>query len=174
MSDGKTDRVHIYKDEAGEWRWRRRAGNNQIVATSGEGYIAYGDCINAAERNNPGLAITVEGTDIEVRRLDERAPFLGEIVHYQAHGSADGTYPPACRAASITEVGQWVTTDTNQTGAGERLLLQAWQDNAVALHVTNPTGVFLNGGIVRDARADGVRRGGTWHYPAECKPGAGE
>lgn len=30
----------VYEDEAGEWRWRRMAGNDLIVADSGEGYVS--------------------------------------------------------------------------------------------------------------------------------------
>ncbi len=31
-------RFQIYRDKKGEYRWRLRAGNCRIVATSGEGY----------------------------------------------------------------------------------------------------------------------------------------
>ena len=31
-------------------------------------------------------------------------PFVGEIVHYVARGSADGYYPAKCRAAIVAEV----------------------------------------------------------------------
>lgn len=34
---------HLYKDAAGQWRWRLVAGNNQIVATSGESYVKKAD-----------------------------------------------------------------------------------------------------------------------------------
>jgi uncharacterized protein YegP (UPF0339 family) len=30
--------IEVYKDEAGEWRWRLRAGNGETVADSAEGY----------------------------------------------------------------------------------------------------------------------------------------
>jgi uncharacterized protein YegP (UPF0339 family) len=30
--------VELYKDKGGEWRWRLKATNGQIIATSGEGY----------------------------------------------------------------------------------------------------------------------------------------
>ena len=33
-----SDTVTIYQDAAGEWRWRRQAGNGEIISTSGEGY----------------------------------------------------------------------------------------------------------------------------------------
>lgn len=29
---------HVFKDTSGEYRWRLKAPNGQIVATSGEGY----------------------------------------------------------------------------------------------------------------------------------------
>ena len=31
-------RFQIYRDKAGKWRWRLRAGNHRIIADSGEGY----------------------------------------------------------------------------------------------------------------------------------------
>ncbi len=35
-------------------------------------------------------------------------PAGGRIVHYVARGSADGVFPPACRAAILTEVRSYV------------------------------------------------------------------
>ena len=33
------DRVEVFRDQAGEWRWRRLNGQNgQVVSTSGEAY----------------------------------------------------------------------------------------------------------------------------------------
>jgi len=32
------DRVTVYKDAAGEWRWRRSADNGRIISGSEEGY----------------------------------------------------------------------------------------------------------------------------------------
>ena len=34
----KMARYEVYQDAAGEWRWRLRSANSQIVA-SGEGYV---------------------------------------------------------------------------------------------------------------------------------------
>ena len=34
----------IYKDNRNEYRWRLRAGNHEIIATSGEGYKAKANC----------------------------------------------------------------------------------------------------------------------------------
>lgn len=34
----------IYKDSAGQYRWRLRATNGRIIADSGEGYVSKTDC----------------------------------------------------------------------------------------------------------------------------------
>ncbi len=39
----------VYKDAAGQWRWRLMAGNNRNVANSGEGYHNRQDCLAAIE-----------------------------------------------------------------------------------------------------------------------------
>ena len=41
-------RFEIYRDERGEYRWRFRADNNEIVA-SGEGYRSRDDCDHAVQ-----------------------------------------------------------------------------------------------------------------------------
>lgn len=41
----------IYKDNAGEWRWRRTAANGNVVGASTEGYVNKSDCIANARRN---------------------------------------------------------------------------------------------------------------------------
>jgi len=38
---------YIYKDVNGYWRWRLMAGNNRIIANSGEGYHNKVDCLAA-------------------------------------------------------------------------------------------------------------------------------
>jgi hypothetical protein len=109
-------------------------------------------------------------------------PTVGRIVHYQSFGTpvrADGSqaYTPQCRAAIVAEVGQWVTVETEQpdsysTSEGRpiRTLTQWWYDDALALTVCNPTGLFFNGaGLVackHDEPRDGhTPEGGTWHWP---------
>jgi len=39
----------MYVDNGGEWRWRLVAGNNKIVADSGESYKEKRDCAAAIE-----------------------------------------------------------------------------------------------------------------------------
>lgn len=109
-------------------------------------------------------------------------PYVGQTVHYVARGSADGRFPSVCRAATVTEVGAWATTDTEPGPDGRtRVVHQRWNENAVGLVVHNPTGQFFHpaadGGVDRDwgwtepnpAGAHCPDRGrtfpgGTWHH----------
>ncbi|HEX8459079.1 MAG TPA: DUF1508 domain-containing protein [Pyrinomonadaceae bacterium] len=45
--DGAT--YFVYEDSRKEWRWQLRAGNNRIIADSGEGYHHQQDCLHAIE-----------------------------------------------------------------------------------------------------------------------------
>ena len=45
------DKWEFYKDNKGEWRWRRVAPNGNIVGASTEGYKNKQDCIDNARRN---------------------------------------------------------------------------------------------------------------------------
>ena len=40
---GTPKEFEIYKDSAGEFRWRLRAKNGRVIATSGEGYVNKSD-----------------------------------------------------------------------------------------------------------------------------------
>jgi uncharacterized protein YegP (UPF0339 family) len=39
----------VYKDHAGEYRWRLRTQNTQVIATSGDGYKEKRSCLDAIE-----------------------------------------------------------------------------------------------------------------------------
>ena len=39
----------VYKDKAGEFRWRLRTQNRNVIASSGAGYAAKRDCLAAIE-----------------------------------------------------------------------------------------------------------------------------
>jgi hypothetical protein len=39
----------LYKDKAGEYRWRLQANNNEIVADSNEGYSSKASCLHGIE-----------------------------------------------------------------------------------------------------------------------------
>jgi uncharacterized protein YegP (UPF0339 family) len=40
---GEKDKFEVYQDKRGEWRWRRKATNGQIVGASSESYKAKKD-----------------------------------------------------------------------------------------------------------------------------------
>lgn len=52
------DRIELYRDAAGEWRWRAISKNHvDILADSGQGYINRTDCRAMAEGLFPGVEI---------------------------------------------------------------------------------------------------------------------
>lgn len=110
--------------------------------------------------------------DLPVRLLE---PLVGTPVHYVSFGTPGGEYQSVCRAAIVTEVGQWITDSVvdveDRLGAPRtRLLKQTFYGHAVALCVLNPTGLFFNGGAdpqTVGCRHDPGRAGGTWHWPGE-------
>lgn len=54
------EHVELYVDAADQYRWRRKAENGEIVSDSSEGYWNRDDCLDMAERINPGLWIKEE------------------------------------------------------------------------------------------------------------------
>lgn len=49
-SEVKSDATfEVYKDHAGEYRWRLRTANKQVIASSGEGYKEKRDCLAGVE-----------------------------------------------------------------------------------------------------------------------------
>lgn len=68
-------------------------------------------------------------------------PDVGTIVHYRAYGSADGTYPPACRAAMVTAIPA--------------------ADGTAQLAVFTPTGLHFNTCPYDQTGT----AGGSWHWP---------
>ncbi len=58
-------RFQIYKDKAGEWRWRLRANNHEIIA-QGEGYKRRIDCMHCID------LIKTQSPDAEVVDLTKK------------------------------------------------------------------------------------------------------
>ena len=52
------DRVRVYLDGAGRWRWSRRAGG-RVVADSGQGYRSKWWAKTQARRKNPGTVLII-------------------------------------------------------------------------------------------------------------------
>ena len=50
----------VYKDEAGEFRWKLKAENGEIISDSAEGYHHKGYAISMAEKLNPGAELVID------------------------------------------------------------------------------------------------------------------
>lgn len=73
---------------------------------------------------------------------------IGQSVHYVARGSADGVYPPVCRAAVVTAVPE----DD-----------EAFPDSTfLSLAIINPTGLFFDTTVIDDNSGEKIP--GTWHW----------
>ncbi len=57
-------KFEIYKDSQGEFRWRLRAANGEVIA-NGEGYTSKAGCLNGIEsvRENAPVAEVDDQTD---------------------------------------------------------------------------------------------------------------
>jgi uncharacterized protein YegP (UPF0339 family) len=53
----RVDDLEIYRDQAGQYRWRRVAPNGETVADSGEGYRTFWGAKRAARRVNGKLPV---------------------------------------------------------------------------------------------------------------------
>lgn len=59
-------KFQIYKDKAGEYRWRLRAGNHETIATGGEGYKTKASCEHGIE------LVKRDAASAEVVELEEQ------------------------------------------------------------------------------------------------------
>jgi uncharacterized protein YegP (UPF0339 family) len=53
-------KFEVFKDGKGEFRWRLKAANGQVIATSGEGYTNKSGCengIDSVKSNAPGAEV---------------------------------------------------------------------------------------------------------------------
>lgn len=51
------ERVEVYKDSIGEFRWTAYAWNNEIIGVSGEGYVNKSHACDMAEEMFPGVPV---------------------------------------------------------------------------------------------------------------------
>ena len=65
-------KFEVYKDRGGEFRWRLRAQNTQVLATSGDGYKAKRDCLSGIESVKRAVA------EAQVEDLSEAGAGGGE------------------------------------------------------------------------------------------------
>ncbi len=52
-------KIETYQDNKGEWRWRARSSNGNILATSGEGYVNYADMVKAINHLRGGFPLAM-------------------------------------------------------------------------------------------------------------------
>jgi hypothetical protein len=81
-------------------------------------------------------------------------PSVGRVVHYVSYGTPGGEYASQCRAAIITEVGEW-PEGISDADKGNIAV-------PVGLAVLNPEGMFFNRGCMQSELG---HEGGTWHWP---------
>lgn len=88
------DRISVYRDSASEWRWHRKAANNETISDSGEGYDTMTSAVIAAERANgvkfPAHQLfvdtpqtageSIKPTESAERKKREFPPFIGGMV----------------------------------------------------------------------------------------------
>ena len=55
----------VYQDKAGEYRWRLRTTNSQVIATSGAGYKEKRSCMDGIE------SVKKNAKDAEVKEIKE-------------------------------------------------------------------------------------------------------
>lgn len=72
MTDKRPDRVLIYRDAEGRWRWHKRDGhNNNIESDSGQGYESLPYAIDRAFENNPEGVVVIGPDGQEIDRPSE-------------------------------------------------------------------------------------------------------
>lgn len=59
VTERLVDTIVIYQDNQGDWRWKAKAGNNEVVADSGEGYQHLSHALDTAHRMFPRADTTV-------------------------------------------------------------------------------------------------------------------
>ena len=61
-------KFEVYKDKAGEYRWRLRMQNTKVIATSGEGYTTKRACEEAID------SVKKNAADAQVEEKESDAP----------------------------------------------------------------------------------------------------
>lgn len=86
--------------------------------------------------------------EMSEEKKPQQVPSVGRVVHYVSHGSPDGTFKSAHRAAIITEV----YADAEGVVA----------TGIAGLCVLNPNGLYFQTSAIYDPTA---QIPGTWHWP---------
>lgn len=95
--------IELYEDSAGEWRWRLRHDNGNVVADSGEGYSSKSGAKDAIERikrhgvNAPVLDVNPSGFEVYE---DDGGEWRWRLRHRNGNILADSGEGYASRSAA--------------------------------------------------------------------------
>jgi uncharacterized protein YegP (UPF0339 family) len=67
-----TAKFEVYKDKAGDYRWRLRTQNKQVIASSGEGYSSKQSCLDGIE------SVKKNAADAAVEEVEQKPAEKGE------------------------------------------------------------------------------------------------
>jgi uncharacterized protein YegP (UPF0339 family) len=83
----------VYEDDGGDHRWRLTAGNNEVIATGGEGYSSMSECERAVERVRK-YAPDADALDVGIAAFevyeDEAEEWRWRLRHRNGKIVADG------------------------------------------------------------------------------------
>lgn len=136
----------LFEDNAGQWRWRLRHRNSNIIADSGEGYASRQKAtqgLQSVKANALGAAVTIE--EVEADDVDEPPEVLvaesqGTFEYYEDNG---GDYRWRLRhdnGTILADSGEGYASSSNVRRAMETVRRVA--DAAVALDI-DPVGFEL-------------------------------
>ena len=134
--------VEVYRDEVGEWRWRRRAANGEVIA-QGEGYARRIDALATVADLYPSVPILEIDTATERTRMappredddDHDDYWLARFQSARRAGltrvEAEGSRTERCRSQrrgsawpvvrSRRRSHQWSRSDANRTANRDRI-----------------------------------------------------
>jgi len=100
-------KFELFQDKAGEYRWRLRHQNGNIIADSAEGYTSKSSAINGIEsvKNNVGMASTKDSE-------------TGQVISRQASPPAAAAVSQSAPAATASSAPAWKANNAVSSGDG--------------------------------------------------------
>jgi len=84
------DHVEVYRDKAGEHRWRYKAANGQVLAESGEGYQNVTDLMRSLGIVTHRQPTIIETKDVVIGPNAIRVEMLPDTIDRRPHSRACG------------------------------------------------------------------------------------
>ncbi|MEL7561581.1 HVO_2922 family protein [Dehalogenimonas sp. 4OHTPN] len=100
-------KFELFQDKAGEYRWRLRHQNGNIIADSAEGYTSKSSAINGIEsvKNNVGMA-SIKDSE------------TGQVISRQAAPPATAAVPQSTPVAAASSTPAWKANNAVSSGDG--------------------------------------------------------